>query len=67
MDGKEVSRREFVKKMAYLTPAIAILVTPKYSVAQACTAVCPANCQAVCPPRCDFRCPTVCSAFCKKQ
>jgi hypothetical protein len=31
---KEVSRREFVKKMAYLAPAVAILVIPKYTAAQ---------------------------------
>ena len=61
-NGKEVSRREFVKKMAYLAPAIAVLVTPKYTAAQAS---CPANCPSVCPPRCDARCPTVCPAFCK--
>jgi len=65
--GKEVSRRDFVKKMAYLVPVITTLIIPKYTVAQACTAVCPGNCPAVCPPRCDARCPTVCPAFCKNQ
>jgi hypothetical protein len=39
---KEVSRRNFVKKLAYLAPAIAILVIPKYTAAQTpCTTVCP--------------------------
>lgn len=33
-DEKEVSRRDFVKKMAYLAPAVAILVIPKYTAAQ---------------------------------
>jgi len=32
-NGKEVSRREFVKKLAYLTPAIAVLVIPKRTMA----------------------------------
>lgn len=38
-NGKEVSRREFVKKMAYLAPAIAVLVIPKYTAAAGCTGV----------------------------
>jgi hypothetical protein len=38
-DGKEVSRREFVKKMAYLAPAVAILIIPKYTAAAGCTGV----------------------------
>jgi hypothetical protein len=33
-NGKEVGRREFVKKMAYLAPAVAVLVVPKYTAAQ---------------------------------
>ena len=36
---KEVSRREFVKKMAYLAPAVAILIIPKYTAAAGCTGV----------------------------
>lgn len=64
IDGKkEVSRREFVKKMAYLAPAVAVLVIPKYTVAQGCTGVCslqcPGQCKTLCPPRCPGRvCPT---------
>jgi hypothetical protein len=38
---KEVSRREFVKKMAYLAPAVAILIVPKYTTAQTCQNLCP--------------------------
>jgi hypothetical protein len=37
--GKKVSRRDFVKKMAYLAPAIAVLVIPKYTAAAGCTGV----------------------------
>jgi hypothetical protein len=59
-DGKEVSRRDFVKKLAYVAPIIATLVIPKYAVAQT-------TCPTVCPPRCDGRCPTVCPAFCKHE
>jgi len=50
-DGKEVSRREFVKKMAYLAPAVAVLIVPKYTAAQGCTGVCGSQC----PPRCEGR------------
>ena len=38
---KEVSRREFVKKMAYLAPAVAVLVIPKRTIAAACSFQCP--------------------------
>jgi len=31
--GKEVSRRDFVKKLAYLAPAVAVLVIPKRTMA----------------------------------
>ena len=57
--GKEVSRREFVKKMAYLAPAVATLIIPKYTAAQGCTGYCSNQC----PPRCDPRC----SGFCWKE
>jgi hypothetical protein len=36
---KEVSRRDFVKKMAYFAPAVAVLVVPKYTAAAGCTGV----------------------------
>jgi hypothetical protein len=38
-DGEKVNRREFVKKMAYLAPAVAVLVVPKYTAAAGCTGV----------------------------
>jgi hypothetical protein len=43
---KEVSRREFVKKMAYLAPAVAILVIPKHTAAQTCPTF---QCSRQCP------------------
>jgi hypothetical protein len=57
--GKEVSRREFVKKLAYVAPVIATLVIPKYAVAQTSCAT------FSCHPRCDVRSPE-CPQFCKK-
>ncbi|HJX32426.1 MAG TPA: hypothetical protein VJ624_11365 [Thermodesulfobacteriota bacterium] len=58
---KGVSRREFVKKMAYLAPAVAVLIIPKYTAAQGCTGVCTPQC----PPRCEGRCTTLCPPRCE--
>lgn len=41
--GKELSRKDFVKKMAYGAPAIEIVINPKY-ITSAQTTSCPSNC-----------------------
>jgi hypothetical protein len=58
--GKGISRRAFVKKIAYVAPVVTTLIIPKYTSAKPpcphrCSAVCLNQCPLECPPRCPNR------------
>jgi len=67
--GKGISRRDFVKKMVYVAPAVTTLIIPKYAESAPpcpvrCTVVCVNRCPPVCGAICPNRCPPICPNRC---
>jgi len=69
----KMSRREFLRKLAYVPPLLVPLVFPICSQAQLCPPVnvciarCGSPCAEQCPTRCINQCLPICISLCKDQ
>ncbi|RKX33064.1 MAG: hypothetical protein DRP22_01225 [Verrucomicrobia bacterium] len=70
---EKISRREFLRKLAYVPPLLVPLVFPIYSQAQICPPVgvcitrCGSPCADQCPTRCVNQCAPICISLCKDR